>query len=596
VRYAFGGAAKGALNPYINILNRLVVVQFEDFEGALRTLVWEPTVPEGSAEAPFYEQLIARFGEWASYNLLAKEFNTVEGALASVGLAPEDVDFVSFDHLHVQDLRITMGTTEAVGDDDDPRDPFFPNARFVFQSREVDTFKSVHPTQWAWYVPGGMDHVRTDNLVLVDGDVQLGPGVALLWTSGHTDGNHSLCINTPEGVWVSSENGVSADNWHPHLSKIPGVRKWAEFYGQEHVNFAPLFGHQYSHVWVDFRGIRDPYMRERGGLSARGRQGMDYFENSRRATMAQRAYAMAGALSGITAYLAMRFRPSFAAGAAVATAHDLIVTVAALNLAGYDLDLTGLGAEVQERGRAQLGRCRDARLRQKFGTRLGHARWYRRPLPCRQGGTQMTTARFRVWGRRAFLVGVPIATALVIFQHPPDPSAATDLAERAELYLWIHVALLFMLPMLGVVVWSVLRGLRGGAATTARLLLPVALVFYAAFDSLVGIGAGLLSREAMAMTGEARGGAEGLAARWMEIPLPMPIISTIAVVSWSAALVSAAVAHWRAGSSWIVVIGLAIAGPLFGFGHPYITGVIGMAGLAVAVIALELGLARRTSV
>jgi SecD/SecF fusion protein len=56
------------------------------------------------------------------------------------------------------------------------------------------------------------------------------------------------------------------------------------------------------------------------------------------------AYAMAGALAGITAYLAMRFRPSFAAGAAIATAHDLIVTVAALSLAGYDLDLNVVAA------------------------------------------------------------------------------------------------------------------------------------------------------------------------------------------------------------------------------------------------------------
>lgn len=56
------------------------------------------------------------------------------------------------------------------------------------------------------------------------------------------------------------------------------------------------------------------------------------------------AYAMAGALSGITAYLAVRFRPSFAAGAAIATAHDLIVTVAALSLAGYDLDLNVVAA------------------------------------------------------------------------------------------------------------------------------------------------------------------------------------------------------------------------------------------------------------
>jgi hypothetical protein len=60
--------------------------------------------------------------------------------------------------------------------------------------------------------------------------------------------------------------------------------KWDRFYGQDYVQFAPLFGHQYSHIWVDFRGIRDEYMRGRG---------IDYFENSRRATLAHRAYATA---------------------------------------------------------------------------------------------------------------------------------------------------------------------------------------------------------------------------------------------------------------------------------------------------------------
>jgi hypothetical protein len=59
---------------------------------------------------------------------------------------------------------------------------------------------------------------------------------------------------------------------------------WADFYGQQHVNFAPLFGHQYSHIWLDFRGIRDAYMQQKG---------IDYFENSRRATYSQRAYAIA---------------------------------------------------------------------------------------------------------------------------------------------------------------------------------------------------------------------------------------------------------------------------------------------------------------
>lgn len=59
--------------------------------------------------------------------------------------------------------------------------------------------------------------------------------------------------------------------------------RWIDFYGQLHVNFTPLFGHQYSHVWIDFRGIQDKFIK---------RQGIDYFENSRRATYAQRSYAI----------------------------------------------------------------------------------------------------------------------------------------------------------------------------------------------------------------------------------------------------------------------------------------------------------------
>lgn len=59
---------------------------------------------------------------------------------------------------------------------------------------------------------------------------------------------------------------------------------WGTYYGYSYVTFPPLFGHQYSHCWVDFRNIADSYMRDRG---------IDYFENSRRATLAQRAYCSA---------------------------------------------------------------------------------------------------------------------------------------------------------------------------------------------------------------------------------------------------------------------------------------------------------------
>jgi hypothetical protein len=57
---------------------------------------------------------------------------------------------------------------------------------------------------------------------------------------------------------------------------------YGKFGGQEFLSFGPHFGHQYSHVWIDFRGIMDDFNREKG---------FDYFENSRRASYAQRAYA-----------------------------------------------------------------------------------------------------------------------------------------------------------------------------------------------------------------------------------------------------------------------------------------------------------------
>jgi hypothetical protein len=59
--------------------------------------------------------------------------------------------------------------------------------------------------------------------------------------------------------------------------------RWRRNYGQGYVYSGPLFTHQLSHLWIDFRGIQDSYMRERR---------IDYFENSRRATYAQQAYAI----------------------------------------------------------------------------------------------------------------------------------------------------------------------------------------------------------------------------------------------------------------------------------------------------------------
>ena len=98
------------------------------------------------------------------------------------------------------------------------------------------------------------------------------------WWTGY---NEAMIVNIM--AMASPTHPIPAKAWEswckPYL--------WEEFQGQEHVNFGPLFGHQYSHMYIDFRGIQDSFMLARG---------IDYFENSRRATLSNRAYCIANPL------------------------------------------------------------------------------------------------------------------------------------------------------------------------------------------------------------------------------------------------------------------------------------------------------------
>ncbi len=74
-----------------------------------------------------------------------------------------------------------------------------------------------------------------------------------------------------ENVEESYEAWLSTYTWN---TPYPGL---------SHAAFPPLFGHQFSHAFIDFRELVDPYMKEKG---------IDYFENSRRATLTQQQYAI----------------------------------------------------------------------------------------------------------------------------------------------------------------------------------------------------------------------------------------------------------------------------------------------------------------
>jgi hypothetical protein len=129
--------------------------------------------------------------------------------------------------------------------------------------------------------------------------------------------------------------------------------RWGTFQGIEQVGFPPLFGHQYSQVWLDLRGPRDSLMRAHG---------LDWFENSRRATLAQRAYALANPggwrgygerLWGLTACdgplddsvtvdgRRRGFRTYAAAGGSIAFAPEVVIPVLLAMRETYGEDLFG---------------------------------------------------------------------------------------------------------------------------------------------------------------------------------------------------------------------------------------------------------------
>ncbi|WP_114228055.1 MULTISPECIES: glucoamylase family protein [Sphingomonas] len=122
------------------------------------------------------------------------------------------------------------------------------------------------------------------------------------WNHFRSDGRLPLSmgwlpeIGLLERNWVGYNEGMAtnllalgapvhaapANLWDAWVAPYPSC--WRGEGATRHVAFAPMFGHQYSHMFIDFRGIRDAPMRVAG---------FDYFENSRRATYAQRAYCTA---------------------------------------------------------------------------------------------------------------------------------------------------------------------------------------------------------------------------------------------------------------------------------------------------------------
>jgi len=120
----------------------------------------------------------------------------METGLKEIGLTPEDIDIVFLSHLH------TDHSGGAVKNVDGKYIPRFPKARYIVQKREWDD--AMHPNERtaAVYIPDRLETLeKSGQLDLIDGDMEIMPGINAIVTGGHTPG-HQAIEAVSDGVTV----------------------------------------------------------------------------------------------------------------------------------------------------------------------------------------------------------------------------------------------------------------------------------------------------------------------------------------------------------------------------------------------------------
>ena len=175
VKSAFGNATS-LINPYLYVTNRLMVVQFSTHAGT-KTLLFSPSDLTGNVKTPYFQRLRRLMGKFknALQPLLTPVHNTVEQALDSIGLKPENIDFICYDHLHTQDLRKWLGCYE--------QEAYFPNAKLLVMHQEWEAVKDLLPVQNHWYCPDGIEGIDPNKIIPLHSSIMLGDSLALIQTT-----------------------------------------------------------------------------------------------------------------------------------------------------------------------------------------------------------------------------------------------------------------------------------------------------------------------------------------------------------------------------------------------------------------------------
>lgn len=202
----------------------------------------------------------------------------------------------------------------------------------------------------------------------------------------------------------------------------------------------------------------------------------------------------------------------------------------------------------------------------------------------------MNSPRFtRPW--LLFAIGVPLAWAVLLLFHPTGEGESityADVQDEVTPWMVVHVGMLFFIPLIAVVIYLLLRGIDGTAARVGRIALVPFVLFYGAFETLVGLGTGILVQEVNGLVGAEKAAGAVLVHEFNDNILirAFGVFPTIGSFAFIAAVIAAGIALRRhAGAPLAVPILLGLSGFLI-TAHPPPYGPTGLALFIVAVLLL----------
>ena len=179
---------------------------------------------------------------------------------------------------------------------------------------------------------------------------------------------------------------------------------------------------------------------------------------------------------------------------------------------------------------------------------------------------------------------MPLAWAVLLWFHPavgPD-SVYEDLRDQVSTYLIVHVGTLIFIGLMGVALYMLVRDLPGRAATISRLAIGPFVLFYAAWETVIGLAIGVLVQHANdAPAGERPAVSDAIQAVGENIIVgDAGVLLVVGALAWITAVIAAAVAFRRAGAPILVTVLLGLSAVVVS--HPPPIGPIGLVCFAAA--------------